>query len=85
MQLSIQTNEKIMKNSNQTVTGNLTILRNEKNSSMGNPRYLAMIGGTVCYTRPNAMLGYGLSNYEGKIITANLSMYRGKLCIDNIE
>lgn len=67
------------------LTGELVIVRNEKNSIYGNPRFLCMIGNTAFYTRPNSMIAYGLTNFRNKNVNVALSNCRGKLSLDNIE
>lgn len=58
-------------------------------STMGNSRYMLIIDDATdlytVYTRPNSSLGVTTTNYRNKSVTATVSMYRGKLCIDSIE
>lgn len=74
-----------MKNSIQTVTGTLTILRREKNSLNGNPRYLCMVDDKVFYTKVDSMHGYGISNFDGELVAVDLQMHYNKLSLINIE
>ena len=73
-----------MKNSTQTQTGKLVVVERLKNSLNGNPRYMLLINETVFYTTPDSSYGYSITNHEGKEITVELKMYRGKLSLMKI-
>ena len=66
-----------MKNLSQHI-GILEIIRREPSSINGNPRYLLRIDGFTCYTAPDAMLGYAITNYDGKTVQATIGTYYGK-------
>jgi len=74
-----------------TYTGTLHITGRENNSVMGNPRYKAFIeltdegDGFEVLTKPNSMIAYELSNYDGKRVTVQLGTYHKRLNIYSIK
>jgi hypothetical protein len=74
-----------------TYTGTLHITGRENNSVMGNPRYKAFIeltdegDGFEVLTKPNSMIAYELSNYDGKRVTVQLGDYHKRLNIYSIK
>lgn len=66
-------------------TGTLTIVDRLPSSVNGNPRYLLLIGETVCRTAPNSDLAYGVRNFEGKTVRAVVGTYRGKPTLRALE
>lgn len=54
-------------------------------SYYGNPRYRCEIDGTIFYTKPNNMLGYGITNYQGKEVEVHLRHYYGKLTVTKLR
>lgn len=74
-----------------TYKGTLFITGRENNSVAGNPRYRAFLqltdegDGFEVLTRPNDMIAYALSNFDGKRVTVKLGDYRKRTCIYSIE
>lgn len=73
-----------MKNVNQ-YTGKLEIIDRLNNSRNGNPRFMLKVGDVVCYTAVDSALGYSVSNYEGKEVTASIGLHYGKSTIQSIS
>lgn len=68
----------------QTITGNLEIIKRLHNSTNGNPRYCVRVGGVECYTAPDSMIAYSITNHRDKPITATIKQYYGKPTIQTI-
>jgi hypothetical protein len=74
-----------------TYTGTLHITGRENNSVMGNPRYRAFLkltdedDGFEVLTKPNCMIGYKITNYDGKRVTVQLGTYHKRLNIYSIK
>jgi hypothetical protein len=71
------------------IQGKLVILKRERNSLNGNPRYLAAIvdqsgNGFTFKTRPDSMMAYSLRNYEGKEVVATLGTHYGTCTLASI-
>lgn len=66
-------------------TGQLLIIERLPTSINGNPRYKATIDGWTCYTAPDAMLGYSITNHDGQQITALVGDYYGKRTIETLR
>lgn len=64
-------------------TGKLEIVQRLESSLYGNPRYLVRIDGVTCKTQPNSVLGYGITNDEGKTVTAEIGTYYGSAHVVN--
>lgn len=73
-----------MKNLTQHV-GTLVILKRENNSIMGNPRYMLLIDGFKCYTSTDSMLGYSVTNYDGKQVMATIGTHYGKPTLNTLR
>lgn len=54
---------------NNHTTGTVTNIQRLKSSANGNPRYTFELNGTTYRTGVDNMLGYGLTNYEDKLVT----------------
>lgn len=54
---------------NNHTTGTVTNIQRLKSSANGNPRYTFELNGDTYRTRVDSMLGYGLTNYENKLVT----------------
>ena len=66
-------------------TGKLEIIKKLRNSVNGNPRFLVKMDGWTCYTKPNAMEAYMLSNYDGKTVKAYIGTLRGTCTVFDIQ
>jgi len=64
--------------------GILEIIRRENNSVNGNPRYFLRIDGFKCYTSPDSMTAYAVTNYDGKQVHATIGTYYGKPTLHGI-
>ena len=73
-----------MKN-RETYTGILTVVNRLPSSAMGNPRYLVEVNGVQAATTVDAMLGYGITNYDGKPVTTVFGMHYGRFSVDTVE
>lgn len=71
------------------VHGKLIITKALKNSYYGNPRYeMVIVQGNTGYTvvtKPNAALGYEITNYNGKEVKATIGRVRGVLSVERVE
>lgn len=66
-------------------TGLFEILRAEKSSLNGNPRYLCRLDGWTCYTAPDSALGYAAPGFDGKRVSADLGSLRGRCTVENAQ
>lgn len=66
-------------------TGTLEIIKRLKGSYMGNPRYLLSVDGYHCKTGVDSMLGYSVTNYDGKQVSATIGSHYGVLTLDTIK
>jgi len=64
--------------------GKLEIIGRVKSSPNGNPRYLIMIDGFRCYTKPDSMHGYVVSNYKSKVVHATIGTYYGRPTLNTL-
>lgn len=67
------------------LTGQLTNVEYFDTSRNGNNRYTANIGGVRVFTGVDSWLGGAVRNYEGKSVTVQARIIRGKLTIEEIE
>lgn len=65
--------------------GIFEVIRREKSSVNGNPRYLCCIGGFTCYTAPDSSLAYKVTNHNGKECVATIGAYYGKPTLNTLE
>jgi len=78
-------------NKTHNVKGKLNIIKRLKGSYSGNPKYLVeLIGKTSCcgvlfQTETDAMLGYGITNYDNKFVNAEVRYTASKNFITNVE
>ena len=66
-------------------TGTLHIVERLSSSRNGNPRYLCIIDGWTCRTGVDSSLGYTVTHYDGKEVTATIGTHYGKATIDSLE
>ena len=66
-------------------TGTLEIIKRMDNSINGNPRYMLKVDGWTCYTAPDSMYGYSVTNHDGKQVEAIIGTYYGKPTIDQLR
>ena len=66
-------------------TGELEIIERLPSSINGNPRFLCRVDGYTFRTAPDAMHGYCIQNYDGKVITVTLGTHYGKTTLNGIE
>lgn len=74
----------------ETVSGILEIVGRLPSSTLGNPRYEVIIKDghplpTIYCTTPNASLGYGITNFEGKHVQAVVGLHYGKPSIETVK
>ena len=65
--------------------GTLRIVSRLPSSVNGNPRYLIEVGGYKARTRVDSSLGYVITNYEGKPVTAILGSHYGLTHVQSIH
>jgi hypothetical protein len=65
-------------------TGTLTVVTRLKSSLNGNPRYLVMLDGYIASTKVDAMLGYGITNFDGKEVKAVIGTHYGTITIEKV-
>lgn len=67
-------------------TGILEIVGRAKSSgNKGNPRYIVRIDGYTCHTKVDVSLGYSITNYEGKKVTAEIGTHYNTVTIQNVR
>lgn len=66
-------------------TGVLTVVGRAKQSKMGNPRYIVMLDGYTCKTKVDSSLGYSITNFDGKKVSANIGTHYGTVTIENVK
>ena len=60
-----------------THTGILKVIKRMPSSKMGNPRYMVKIDGWTCVTPVDSMIAYGITNFDGKRVSADIGTFRG--------
>ena len=65
--------------------GKLEVLERLASSYHGNPRFLVRVAGFTCKTAPDAMLGYGVQNYDGREVVALIGTHYGQLTLSQVE
>ena len=71
-------------------TGRLVILERLKNSTLGNPKFLAAVldvnkNGVSFETATNSMHGYSIQNYDNKNVTVEIGTYYNKATLHTIK
>jgi hypothetical protein len=66
-------------------TGVLEIVERAPNSRMGNPRYVVRLDGYTARTAVDSSLGYSITNFEGKRVTAHIGTHYGTRTIENVR
>lgn len=67
------------------IQGTVTNLQRVDTSHMGNPRYSFDIDAYTVYTGVDAMIGYGISKFEGCMVEITAGDHRGKFTLDTIK
>lgn len=66
--------------------GILTVIKRAKNSGTnGNPRYIVELDGYTCHTEIDGSLGYSITNYDGKNVSACIGTHYGTVTIENVK
>ena len=65
--------------------GILEIVERAPSSRNGNPRYVVRLDGYTARTAVDSDLGYSITNYDGKMITANIGTHCGTSTIENVR
>ena len=55
------------------------------NSLNGNPRYRAAVGGLEFVTATDSVLGYSITNYEGKAVDIIVGSHYGRITLDTLK
>ena len=67
-------------------TGILTIVeRDNNNGTNGNPRYVCTLDGHTCRTGVDSSLGYSITNFDGKMVTALIGTHYGTVTIEAVK
>ena len=67
-------------------TGILEVIgRASNNGHNGNPRYIVRLDGYTAHTAIDSMLGYSITNYDGKKVSALIGTYYGTVTIENVK
>lgn len=67
-------------------TGTLHIIERDNNSgNNGNPRYVVTLDGYTCRTAIDSSLGYSITNYDGKEVSALIGTHYGTVTIENVK
>ena len=71
-------------------TGRLVILKRLKNSTLGNPKFLAAVldinrNGVTFETSTNSSHGYSLPNYDNKNVTVEIGTHYNKATLHTIK
>ena len=68
-----------------THTGILSVVERCPSSRNGNPRYLVMLDGIAARTAADSPLGYSITNYRDKEVTADIGLHYGTVTIENVR
>lgn len=67
-------------------TGILQVIERDKNNGAnGNPRYAVLLDGYVCRTAVDSALGYSITNYDGKKVSAEIGTHYNTVTIQNVR
>jgi hypothetical protein len=67
-------------------TGKLEVIgRSNNNGRNSNPRYIVRFDGCTAHTAIDSMLGYSITNYDGKKVSALIGTYYGTVTIENVK
>ena len=65
--------------------GKLEVVKRLPSSINGNPRYLLRVAGFTCKTAVDSSLGYCVTNYDGKLVTATIGTHYGSATLDSVQ
>ena len=68
-----------------TIIGTFSNIKRLNNSINGNPRYMVTIDGIDCYTAPDSMIAYSITNHRDNLVSVTVKMHYNKLTIQKIE
>lgn len=66
-------------------TGTLEIIKRLPSSFFGNPRYEVRVDGFKAVTQVDSMISYGITNDEGKTVTATIGTHYNRPTINSID
>lgn len=66
-------------------TGILEVIERAPSSRNGNPRYVVRLDGYTARTAPDSSLGYSITNFDGKKVTAQIGTHRGTVTIECVR
>ena len=66
-------------------TGTLEIIQREPSSRNGNPRYLVRLDGYTAKTAVDSSEAYSITNFDGKLVKAEIGLYYGTRTVQNIK
>lgn len=73
-----------MKNLTRNI-GTLEVIERLASSVNGNPRYLVRVDGWTCRTPVDSMLGYCVTNYNGKQVEATIGTHYGYATLASVK
>ena len=65
--------------------GTLEVIERLASSINGNPRFLLRVDGWTCRTPVDSMLGYMISNYNGKQVEATIGTHYGVATLNSVK
>jgi hypothetical protein len=65
--------------------GKLDIIGRLDSSYFGNPRYELRVNGIYCVTAVDSMLGYSVTNFDGKEVVATIGTHYNRPTINSIQ
>jgi hypothetical protein len=66
-------------------TGILEVIQREPSSVNGNPRYLVRLDGVTAKTGVDSSLGYSITNFDGKLVMADIGLHYGTVTIEDVR
>ncbi len=67
-------------------TGILTVVERDRNNGInGNPRYIVLLDGLSCRTSVDSSLGYSITNFDGKKVSADIGLHYNTVTIKNVR
>jgi len=66
-------------------TGILEVIERAKSSLNGNPRYVIRLDGYTCRTSVDSSLGYSITKFDGKKVTAEIGTHYTTVTIQNVK
>lgn len=66
--------------------GILEVIEMDRNNGTnGNPRYVVRLDGYTARTAIDSFLGYSITNFDGKLVKAEIGLHYGTVTIQNVK